>query len=83
MLRKLFPHVAIIMSCMYAVFFGIDRVNSAMNFIDNEITKWLLLALCAVSVINAILVIADDRREERRRQRHRAAKKRAARREAQ
>ena len=79
MLRKLLPHVTIVMSCMYVVFFCIDRVNSAMAFIDNEITKWLLLALCLISIVEAIWLIADDRRRERRRQRRRAAKKRASR----
>jgi len=68
MLRKLLPHAAIIISCMYFVFFCIDRVNSAMNFIDNGITKGLLVALGAISVINAIFLIRDNRRKERCRQ---------------
>ena len=75
MLRKLLPHLAIVMSCMYAVFFGIDRVNSAMAFIENDITKWLLLMLCLISIANAVLVIIDDRERERRRRAR--AKKRA------
>ena len=79
MLRKLLPHVAIVMSLMYVVFFCIDRVNSAMAFIENDITKWLLLALCLVSIAEAVLLIADGRRRERRRQKRLAAKKRAAR----
>lgn len=68
MLRKLLPHAAIILSGMYLVFFLIDRVNSAMAFIDNRITKALLLALCAISVFNACLLIRDDRRRERAQQ---------------
>ena len=68
MLRKLLPHAAIIISLMYFVFFGIDRVNSAMAFIDNDITKALLLALCVISIVNAVLLIRDDRARERRRQ---------------
>ena len=75
MLRKLLPHLAIILSCMYVVFFGIDRVNSAMAFIENDITKWLLLVLCLISITNAVLVIIDDRKRERRRRAR--AKKRA------
>ena len=77
-MRKLLPHVTIVMCLMYAVFFGIDRVNPAMAFIDNEITKWLLLFLCLFSIVEAVWLIADDRRRERMRQKRRAAKKRAA-----
>lgn len=72
MLRKLLPHAAIILSLMYFVFFGIDRVNTAMDFINNDITKFLLVALGVIAVINAMLLIHDDRRRERARQRRAA-----------
>ncbi|MBR3927419.1 MAG: hypothetical protein IKJ65_00295 [Clostridia bacterium] len=66
MFRKILPHAAIILSVMYVVFFHIDRVNSAMAFIDNDITKVLLYALCVVSLINAAVLIKDDRRKKMR-----------------
>lgn len=66
MLRKLLPHTAIILSAMYFVFFFIDRVNSAMAFIDNDITKALLFVLCVISIIESVLLIRDDRRRTRR-----------------
>ena len=72
MLRKLLPHAAIILSLMYFVFFGIDRVNTAMDFINNDITKFLLVALGVIAVIDAMLLIHDDRRRERARQRRAA-----------
>ena len=68
MLRKLLPHAAIIISVMYFVFFFIDRVNSAMAFIDNDMTKGLLFALGVISILNAMFVIAEDRRRTRLRQ---------------
>ena len=68
MLRKLLPHAAIIISLMYFVFFFIDRVNSAMSFIDNDITKGLLFALCVLTIVNALMLIREDRSRERRRQ---------------
>ena len=68
MLRKLLPHAAIIISVMYFVFFFIDRVNSAMAFIDNDMTKALLFALGVISILNAMFVIAEDRRRTRLRQ---------------
>lgn len=68
MLRKLFCHGAIVISVMYFVFFGIDRVNTAMCFIDNEITKVLLVVLGVISIINSCVIIRGDRVRERKRQ---------------
>ena len=65
MLRKLLPHAAIILSGMYFVFFFIDRVNTAMAFINNNITKRLLFALCVISIVEAVWLIRDDRRKTR------------------
>ena len=66
MFRRIFPHAAIILSAMYVVFYHIDRVNSIMAFIDNNITKALLYALCILSVINAVVIIRDDRKKRRK-----------------
>ena len=63
MIKKLLSHCAIIISGMYIVFFFIDRVNPAMGFIDNDITKPLLLALALIAIINAIQVIAAERKK--------------------
>lgn len=68
MLRKLLPHAAIILSGMYFVFFFIDRVNTAMAFINNNITKRLLFALCVISIVEAVWLIRDDRRKTRQQQ---------------
>lgn len=56
-LKKLAPHVVILIGNMYYVFWGIDRVNKAMNFIDNGYTKFLLLVMilcCAVNVFSLL-----------------------------
>lgn len=66
MFRKIFPHAAIVLSAMYVVFFHIDRVNSAMAFIDNGITKALLYVLCVLSAVNAIVIIRDDRKKKKK-----------------
>lgn len=66
MLRKLLPHAAIILSAMYFVFFFIDKVNSAMAFIDNDITKALIFALGVIAIVNAVQLIRDERERERR-----------------
>lgn len=71
MLRKLLPHAAIILSFMYFVFYAIDRVNSAMAFINNDITKGLLVILCLIAVVESIMIIRDDRRKTRLREKKR------------
>ena len=49
-IRALMCHVAVILSLMYLVLFFIDRVNTAMEFINNDVTKILLAVLAIVSV---------------------------------
>lgn len=83
MLRKILPHAAIIISMMYFVFFFIDRVNSAMAFINNGMTKGLLFILCMITIINALMLIADDRRRTRARRRSAPQRSSQPRREAQ
>lgn len=69
--RAMLPHVAILICNMYIVFYLIDRVNTAMNFIDNGLTKSLLLVLCAVTPFNAWALLKGPRRR-------RGAKKKAS-----
>ncbi|MDY2768961.1 MAG: hypothetical protein SOU13_03435 [Eubacteriales bacterium] len=40
--KYVFAHAAIVLSGMLMVLLAIDRVNEAMMFIDNDITKTLL-----------------------------------------
>lgn len=76
-MRKILPHAAIIISLMYFVFFFIDRVNTAMAFINNDMTKALIFVLCIISIVNAVLIIADDRKRIRAAQRQRQARQNA------
>lgn len=68
---------------MYFVFFFIDRVNSAMAFINNDMTKALLFALCVISIVNAVLLIADDRKRIRAQRQRQARQQMAARQSSQ
>lgn len=63
-LKRLLPHAAILICNMYVVFFLIDRVNKAMNFIDNGLTKGLLLALCLIGLWNAGSLSRGSRRRQ-------------------
>lgn len=62
MLKKVLPHLCIIISIMMLVFYFIDRVNSAMNFIDNDVFKTLLLAYSLIVIVSSIFLIANNRR---------------------
>lgn len=73
MFRKITPHVTIVLCNMYVVFYLIDRVNPAMEFITNNITKFLLLVMCILSTVNAALTIYDQRRRQKLLQRRRTA----------
>ena len=76
MLRRILPHISIVLCNMYLVFFAIDRVNSAMSFINNNLTKVLLLVLCIISTVNAAFLIHDQRKKVAARE---AARRRAVR----
>ena len=61
------PHAAILLANMVVVFFLIDRVNTAMNFIDNPLTKGVLLAVCALAILNWKQAADMERRRKARR----------------
>lgn len=65
MLRRIIPHATIVLCNMYVVFYLIDRVNPAMEFITNNITKFLILLMCILSTVNAALLIRDQRRRKK------------------
>jgi hypothetical protein len=62
MLKKTLPHICIIISVMMLTFFVIDQVNGAMNFINNNIFKGLLLVYCIAVIATAVFLIVDNRR---------------------
>ncbi len=64
--RKVLSHLLIILGGMFLTFFWIDRVNPAMCFIDNEISKWLLLCFSLIALALAIITLAAIHRLELR-----------------
>ncbi len=67
---RILPHAAILFANMYYVFYGIDRVNRQMNFIDNRLTKGLLALMCAAVALRWTTLRAAARRNRHRRDRH-------------
>lgn len=76
-MKKILNHSTIILSLFYLTLFVIDKINSAMQFIENDITKALILVLAAVSTVNAIFAISADRKKRKRQLAKEAAKKKA------
>ena len=80
--KGILSHGAILICNMYIVFFLIDRVNTAMCFIDNGITKTLLAIMCVLSAIASISLIrarkkAEEARERRKRKARRMKRQKA------
>ena len=47
-------HTTVILALMFIVFLILDQFNPMMNFIDNNISRWLLAALCASGIAQSI-----------------------------
>ena len=60
-LIKIMPHINIIISGVYITFYIIDLKNSAMAFINNPVTKFLILVLALCSVVSSIFLIVYQR----------------------
>lgn len=54
---RVLNHFQLILGIMLLTFFTIDRFNSAMDFMSNDITKFLVGALALTGIINAVTVI--------------------------
>ena len=65
-IRKILSHLVVILGGMFLTFFCIDRVNTAMAFIDNEISKWLLFCFSLIAMALAIINLVTIRRRELR-----------------
>ena len=63
-LRNLLTHTTVILSIMFLVFLILDQFNPMMNFIDNDVSRWLLFALCLSSILRSILCWRHSGREE-------------------
>ena len=51
----LFSHLTVILAFMFAVFLILDQFNPMMNFIDNDISRGLLAALCVSGIAQSVL----------------------------
>ncbi|MBQ8072368.1 MAG: hypothetical protein IJ231_01255 [Clostridia bacterium] len=54
-LYRLLSHTTFILALMFLVFLVLDQFNPMMNFIDNNISRWLLAALCGSGIGQSML----------------------------
>jgi len=57
-------HLTVILALMFLVFLVLDQFNPMMNFIDNDISRWLLAALCLCGAGESILIWKKSERRD-------------------
>ena len=67
-IRTLLPHAVVVLSGLFIILSIADRFNPTMNFINNDISKALLLLFALVSIANSCFVIHQNRKQFRARQ---------------
>ncbi len=78
-MKTLAGHGTIVLTLMYVTLMIVDHYNPAMDFINNSVTKTLLLILCLFAVYNAVLVLSRERARVRQRENARRASLRSRR----
>lgn len=79
LLKKLLPHVTIVLSLMTLTFFVINQFNTMMGFMTSRISLWVFALLALAALLTAARLIASDLREARRRRERLARQRREAR----
>jgi uncharacterized integral membrane protein len=79
LLKKLLPHVTIVLSLMTLTFFVINQFNTMMGFMTSRISQWVFALLALAALLTAARLIASDLREARRRRERLARQRREAR----
>lgn len=62
-IKKLLPHVCIILAGMYITFYVIDQYNTAMGYMNDPKTKILTFFLSVVAIVVSAMLIYKQRRE--------------------
>jgi hypothetical protein len=62
MVKRLIPHLCIVLSLLMLTFVILDNFNPGMDFVGNSFFKLLLVVFCLASLVAAGLLIAYDRK---------------------
>lgn len=60
--RTITNHLTAVFGMVFLVFLVLDQFNPMMNFIDNNISRWLLAAFCICGISRSILCWRNDER---------------------
>lgn len=63
LLTQLLPHVCIILSVVLFSITIADMCNVSMKFLENDITRYMLLVLCLCTFISSILLCCYQHHE--------------------
>jgi len=61
-IKKILPHLNIIMVIVLVTLLIIDICNPFMEFINNNITKGFIWFVCALALFEAVVMLIDERR---------------------
>lgn len=75
-MKKIFPHITIILALMTLTFFVINQFNEMMGFMSSTLSHWVFAALAVFAIISSVRLILCDweevqRERSRRRRRER------------
>lgn len=63
-IKKLLPHLCIILAGMFITFYIIDQFNGAMSVLgSNALAKLLLFVFCIIAIVVSGILISKQRRE--------------------
>lgn len=60
MIKKLIPHLCIILSLMMLTFFVVDIYNPGMNFVGNDAFKILLVIYSVATIITSAFMVFSN-----------------------
>ncbi len=63
-IKKILPHISIILAGMMLTFVIIDNFNNARGLVNNDATKALLLIFTIISIVVSVMLIRRQRRED-------------------
>ena len=66
-LHGFLAHLTVILALMFLTFLILDQFNPLMNFVDNGISRWLLLALCVSGIGQSVLHWSQTAKYEKKR----------------
>ena len=66
MIRKIAPHLVIVITIIMAVLLVINSINDAMGFLRGSVFTTLLIIYCVVSLISAVFLIISNSKKRKK-----------------